>query len=257
MKSIWKGSISFGLVNIPVKMYSGTQSHNLDLDMLRKSDHCQVRFMRVCRDDGKEIPYEDIVKGYQYKEGDYVILTDKDFENANVEKTHTIEIVHFVDEKGVDTIYYEKPYFLEPEKSGVKPYALLIEAIKKTKKVGIGRFVLKNREHIGVVRVYNDALIFNQIRYQDEVRDIKDLNIPSGKNVSAKEVELAVSLIKQLNYKFNPKDYKDTYISELKKIIEQKAKGKKVTPKGKVPKNTTSKNLMTLLKKSVSGKKAA
>ncbi len=128
MKSIWKGSISFGLVNIPVKMYSGTQSHNLDLDMLRKSDHCQVRFMRVCRDDGKEIPYEDIVKGYEYKEGDYVILTDKDFESANVEKTHTIEIVHFVDEKGVDTIYYEKPYFLEPEKSGVKPYALLIDS---------------------------------------------------------------------------------------------------------------------------------
>lgn len=256
MKSIWKGSISFGLVNIPVKMYSATQSHNLDLDMLRKDDHCPVRFMRVCRDDGKEIPYEDIVKGYQYKEGDYVILTDKDFENANVEKTHTIDIVHFVDEEEVDTIYYEKPYFLEPEKSGTKPYALLIDAIKKTKKVGIGRFVLKNREHIGVVRVYNDILIFNQIRYQDEIRSHEDIKVPSGKNVSAKEVDLAVSLIKQLDYKFNPKDFKDTYISELKKIIEQKAKGKKVTPKGKKPKNTTSKNLMELLKKSVNSKAA-
>ena len=256
MKSIWKGSISFGLVNIPVKMYSATQSHNLDLDMLRKDDHCPVRFMRVCRDDGKEIPYEDIVKGYQYKEGDYVILTDKDFESANVEKTHTIDIVHFVDEKEVDTVYYEKPYFLEPEKSGTKPYALLIDAIKKTKKVGVGRFVLKNREHIGIVRVYNDVLIFNQIRFQDELRSHEDLKIPAGKNVSAKEVELAVTLIKQLDYKFNPKDFKDTYISELKKIIEQKAKGKKVTPKGKKPKNTTSKNLMTLLKKSVESKAA-
>lgn len=256
MKSIWKGSISFGLVNIPVKMYSATQSHNLDLDMLRKDDHCPVRFMRVCRDDGKEIPYEDIVKGYQYKEGDYVILTDKDFESANVEKTHTIDIVHFVDEKEVDTVFYEKPYFLEPEKSGTKPYALLIDAIKKTKKVGVGRFVLKNREHIGIVRVYNDVLIFNQIRFQDELRSHEDLKIPSGKNVSAKEVDLAVSLIKQLDYKFNPKDFKDTYISELKKIIEQKAKGKKVTPKGKKPKNTTSKNLMTLLKKSVESKAA-
>jgi len=256
MKSIWKGSISFGLVNIPVKMYSATQSHNLDLDMLRKDDHCPVRFMRVCRDDGKEIPYEDIVKGYQYKEGDYVILTDKDFESANVEKTHTIDIVHFVDEKEVDTVYYEKPYFLEPEKSGTKPYALLIDAIKKTKKVGVGRFVLKNREHIGIVRVYNDVLIFNQIRFQDELRSHEDLKIPSGKAVSAKEVELAVTLIKQLDYKFNPKDFKDTYISELKKIIEQKAKGKKVTPKGKKPKNTTSKNLMTLLKKSVESKAA-
>jgi len=256
MKSIWKGSISFGLVNIPIKMYSGTQSHRLDLDMLRKSDHCQVRFMRVCRDDGKEIPYEDIVRGYKYKDGDYVVLTDKDFESANVEKTHTIDIVHFVNEKEVDSIYFEKPYYLEPEKSGSKPYGLLREAMKKTKKVGIGRFVLKNREHIGVVKLYKDTLIFNQIRYQDEIRDYSDLKIPKDSKVTAKEVDLAVSLIKQLDYKFNPKEFKDTYVNELKKIIEQKAKGKKVTPKGKAPKATATKNLMTLLKKSIHGKAA-
>src|SRR5215213_7105249 len=125
MKALWKGSITFGLVNIPVRMYSGSQSNTLDLDMLRKDDLCPVRFARVCREDGKEIPYKDIVKGYKHESGDYVILTDKDFESADVKKTHTIEIVHFVDEEEINSIYYEKPYFLEPEKGGAKAYGLL------------------------------------------------------------------------------------------------------------------------------------
>src|SRR5438552_4557379 len=144
MRSIWKGSISFGLVNIPVKMYSASQSNTLDLDMLRKGDLCQVRFARVCREDGKEIPYKDIVKGYKHENGDYVVLTDKDFENANVEKTHTIDIIHFIKEDEIDSLYFEKPYYLEPEKSGAKSYALLRGAIKKSKKTAIGKFVLKN-----------------------------------------------------------------------------------------------------------------
>ena len=207
MKALWKGSISFGLVNIPVKLYSASQSHTLDLDMLRKGDLCQVRFARVCRDDGKEIPYEDIVKGYKYEDGDYVVLTDKDFENASVEKTHTIDILHFVNEKEIDPVYFEKPYFLVPEKSGTKSYALLREAIKQTKKAGIGRFVLKNREHIGLL-------------------------------------------------KYNPKEYKDTYVNELKKIITKKAKGQKIKPKGKEPKPSSAGNLMKLLKQSMKNKAA-
>ncbi|CAN5528742.1 Ku protein [soil metagenome] len=256
MKSIWKGAISFGLVNIPVKMYSGSQSHSLELDMLRKGDHCQVKFKRVCGNDGKEIPYSDIVKGYKYHGGDYVILTNEDFEKANVEKTHTIDIVNFVDEGDVNTVFFEKPYYLEPEKSGSKPYVLLREAIKKSKKVGIARFVMKNREHMGVIKVYNNALVYNQIRYNDEIRDTSDLNIPEGKQVTAKEVDLALTLIKQLDDKFDPKAFKDTYIDDLKKIIEQKAKGKTVKAKGKAPKPTNTKNLMALLKKSLEGKAA-
>lgn len=256
MKTIWKGSISFGLVNIPVKMYTATQSHTLDLDMLHKDDLCPIKFMRVCREDGREVPYKDIVKGYKYKDGDYVVLTNKDFEAASVEKTHSIDVEHFIDEKEINSIYYEKPYYLEPEKGGAKSYSLLREAIKKTKKVGIGRFVLKNREHIGILKLYGDIIIWNQLRYQDEIRSAKDLTIPKEGHAAAKEVDLAVSLIKQLSHKFTPKDYKDTYVEELKKIIEQKAKGKKVTPKGKAPKATSSKSLMTLLKSSIK-KKAA
>lgn len=256
MKTIWKGSISFGLVNIPVKMYTATQSNTLDLDMLHKDDLCPIKFMRVCREDGKEVPYKDIVKGYKYKDGDYVVLTDKDFEAASVEKTHSIDIEHFIDEKEINSIYYEKPYYLEPEKGGTKSYSLLREAIKKSKKVGIGRFVLKNREHIGILKLYGDIIIWNQLRYQDEIRSPKDLIIPKESHTAAKEVDMAITLIKQLTHKFTPKDYKDTYIEELKKIIEQKAKGRKVKPKGKAPKVTSSKNLMTLLKSSIK-KKAA
>ncbi len=256
MKALWKGSISFGLVNIPVKLYSATQSHTLDLDMLRKGDLCQVRFMRVCRDDGKEIPYENIVKGYKYKEGDYVVLTDKDFESASVERSHTIDILHFVNEKEIDPVYFEKPYFLEPEKSGTKSYALLREAIKQTKKAGIGRFVLKNREHIGLLRIFDDIIIFNQIRYYDEIRDTGELTVPAAKQVTKKEVDMAIDLIKQLSSKFNPKEYKDTYIDELKKIISKKAKGQKINPKGKQPKASTANNLMKLLKQSIKSKAA-
>jgi len=256
MKALWKGSISFGLVNIPVKLYSASQSHSLDLDMLRKGDLCQVRFARVCRDDGKEIPYQDIVKGYKYNEGDYVVLTDKDFESANVEKTHTIDIFHFVNEKEVDSVYFEKPYYLEPEKSGTKSYALLREAIKQTKKAGLGRLVLKNREHIGLLRLYDNIIVFNQIRFFDEIRDTSEVKVPSSSQVNKKEVEMAVSLVKQLSSKFNPKAYKDTYIDELKKIITKKAKGQKVTPKGKEPKASSASNLMKLLKQSMKSKAA-
>ncbi|MEO8664909.1 MAG: Ku protein [Ignavibacteria bacterium] len=257
MKSIWKGAISFGLVNIPVKMYSATQSHTIDLDMLRKGDLCEVKYKRVCKDDDKEIPYENIVKGYKYEGGDYVVLTDKDFASAYVEKTNTIDLVHFVDEKEIDSIYFEKPYYLEPEKSGTKSYKLLREAIKKSKKVGVARFVLKNREHIAVIKPFKDILILNQIRFQDEVRSYSDLNLPKEGDVSEKEVDLAISLIKQLSDKFNPKEFKDTYVQQLKKIIEEKAKGKKTVRKAaKTPKSTSTKSLMTLLKASVK-KKAA
>lgn len=251
MKSIWKGSISFGLVNIPVKMFSATRSHNLDLDLLHKGDLCEIKYKRVCKNTGKEVPWEDIVKGYKYKGGDYIVLTDKDFKSADIEKTSTIDLVHFVYEKEIDTIYYEKPYYLEPEKAGMKAYTLLRDAIKKTKKAGIARFVIKNREHIGVIKPYKEFLIIEQLRFEDEIRSTDGLIKPAVRESSAKEIEIAMTLIKQISNKFNPKEYKDTYIDALKKIIEQKAKGKRIIPKGKTPETTSSKNLMRLLKKSI------
>jgi DNA end-binding protein Ku len=223
--------------------------------MLRKGDLCPVRFARVCRADGKEIPREDIVKGYQYREGDYVVLTDKDFENANVEKTKTIDILDFVKELQIDPLYYEKPYYLEPQKSGVKSYVLLREALRKSKRVGIARFVIHNREHIGAIKPYEHLLVLNQLRYQEEIRPMDRIKVPSNGGVKAKELDMAITLIDHLTTDFKPKVYRDTYIEDLKRIIEQKAKGIPVRPKGEQPKPTNVKDLMKLLKTSIESQK--
>lgn len=259
MPPLWSGSISFGLVNIPVKLLSGSRSNNLDLDMLRKGDLCPVRFERVCRSDGKPIPYEDIVKGYKYKEGDYVVLTDKDFEEANLSRTKSIELLAFVLEEQIDSIYYEKPYFLEPEESAAKPYAVLREALRKSKRVGIARFVIHSREHLGALRPMGNMILLNQLRYQDEIRGVEKLSLPGTEGIKDKEVQMAVQLIGHLAADFKPKDYKDTYIEDLKAIIEEKAKGRKVSPRGKAPRPSKAKDLMALLKASMKAdmKKAA
>jgi DNA end-binding protein Ku len=255
MRAIWSGSITFGLVNIPVKLYSGEESHDLNLDMLRRGDLCPVKYSRVCRADGKEIPYDEIVKGYEYSEGDYVVLEKEDFVKANVEKTKSIDIQDFVDEREVDSIFYEKPYYLEPDKGGAKPYALLREALKKSKKVGIANFIVRNREHIGVIKPYDKLILLNQLRYHDEIRSPEDLKLPDSKNVKEKEIKMALALIDQLAGKFKPDEYKDTYIEDLKKLIEAKAKGKKPKTKGKEPKPTKVIDMMTLLKKSLNKNK--
>jgi DNA end-binding protein Ku len=255
MRSIWTGSISFGLVNIPVKLYSGSQSNSLDLDMLRKGDLCPVKYRRVCADDEKEIPYNEIVKGFEYSDGNYIVLTDEDFQNANVEQTKTIDILDFVNESEIDLRYFEKPYYLEPDKAGIKPYALLREALKKSKKVGIANYVLRNRGHIGLVKPVGSAIILNQMRYADELRNPADLNLPETKAVKDKEIDLALTLIDQWTTKFDPEKYKDTYIEDLKNIIEEKAKGKKPRAKGKAPQPTKVVDMMSLLKKSLKDKK--
>ena len=183
-----------------------------------------------------------------------MVLTDEDFENANVEKTKTIDILDFVDEDEIDLRYFEKPYYLEPDKSGQKPYALLREALKKSKRVGIAQYVLRNRGAIGVVKPVGDAIVLNQLRYAEEVRDPSELSLPDQKGVKQQEIELALTLIDQLTSKFKPEKYKDTYINDLKKIIDQKAKGKKPKKKGKAPQPVKVHDMMSLLKKSLKEK---
>lgn len=255
MRAIWSGSISFGLVNIPVKLYSGSQSHSLDLDMLRKSDLCPVKYQRICESDGKEIPYDEIVKGYEYSDGDYIVLTNEDFETANVEQTNTLEILDFVNEDEIDSRYFEKPYYLEPARGGAKPYALLREALNESKKVGVASFVLRNKGHIGIIKAHDNLIILNQLRYADEIRNPDELDLPEKAKVKDKEVELALNLIGHLTTKYKPEKYRDTYVDDLKKIIEDKARGKKPKAKGKQPKPTKVVDMMTLLKKSIQQKK--
>jgi len=255
MRALWSGSISFGLVNIPVKLYSGAESNSLDLDMLRKSDLCPIKYLRVCKHDNREVPYNEIVKGYEYTDGEYIVLTDKDFENANVEKTHLIDILGFVQENEIDTRYFEKPYYLEPDKQGTKPYALLREALRKSGKVGIATYVLRNRGSLGVVKPIDDLLVLNEIRYQEEVRDFQELKLPRPENLRNQEIELALTLIDHLTVKFDPSQYRDTYIDDLKRIIEEKAQGIIPAPKEEKPKPSKVVDLMALLKESLKQQK--
>jgi len=255
MRAIWSGSISFGLVNIPVKLFSGSESNSLDLDMLRKSDLCPIKYLRVCKNDNKEVPYEEIVKGYEYTDGEYVVLTDKDFENASLEKTHLIDIYDFVQEPEIDTRYFEKPYYLEPDKSGGKAYALLREALKRSGKVGIAHYVLRNRGSLGVLKPLDDLLILNQIRFKEEVREPAELKLPKSESLREQEIELALTLIDQLTMKFDPGKYKDSYVDDLKRIIEQKAGGQEPRPQGKEPQPTKVVDMMELLKESLKQKR--
>lgn len=228
MKAIWKGSISFGLVHIPIKLYSGTQSHNINLDMIREKDKCPIQYVRVCKKDGKEVPWEDIAKGYRKESGDYVLLDKDDFARIAPEKTQTIDIFEFVMEEDIPSKYLEKPYIIEPAKEAKKVYALLREALKKSKKVGLCRFVMRTSQHLGILKVEDDAILLIQIRFNDELRDPGEAEmIPKNITISKKELDMAMNIIDQLTDKFEPEKYKDTYKDDLVKMIKQKAASKK------------------------------
>jgi DNA end-binding protein Ku len=227
MKAIWKGSISFGLVNIPIKLYSGTQSHRIELDMVRQKDKCQIQYIRVCKKDGKEVPWDEIAKGYRKETGDYVIIDKSDFEKIAPEKTQTIDIFEFIKEEEIPVKYLEKPYIIEPEKSAKKVYALLREALKKSEKVGLCKFVMRTTQHLGILKVEEDAILLIQIRFNDELRDPHEAGmIPTDITISKKELDMAMSLIDQLTDKFEPEKYKDTYKDDLIRMIKEKAKAK-------------------------------
>ncbi len=254
MRPIWTGAIGFGLVNIPVKLYSATQSSNLDLDMLDKKDHSNIRFMRVNEKTGKEVTWENIVKGYK-TDNDYVILEPKDFEAASAKKTKTIEISDFVKEEEISSIYYETPYYVEPDKSGTRAYELLRQALQKTGKIGISTFVMRSKESLAVLRATKDLIILNKIRFEEEIRDFKDLALPEKTDVKPAELTMAVSLINQLTGKFDISQYKDTYNAELLKLIQAKSKGEKIiAPEMKVVHSKT-KDLMAQLKASLDVKR--
>lgn len=228
MKAIWKGSISFGLVHIPIKLYSGTQSHNINLDMIREKDKCPIQYVRVCKKDGKEVPWEDIAKGYRKESGDYVLLDKDVFARIAPEKTQTIDIFEFVMEEDIPSKYLEKPYIIEPAKEAKKVYALLREALKKSKKVGLCRFVMRTSQHLGILKVEDDAILLIQIRFNDELRDPGEAEmIPKNITISKKELDMAMNIIDQLTDKFEPEKYKDTYKDDLVKMIKQKAASKK------------------------------
>lgn len=257
-RAIWSGAISFGLINIPVKLLSAVQESTLNLDMLDKKDHANIRFKRVNENTGREVPYENIIKGYKY-EDDYVILDTEDFKDADAKKTQTIEIINFVKESEIDSIYYEQPYYLEPDKSGTKAYGILRDALAASGKVGVTSFVLRNKEALAILKPYNNVIVLNRIRFEEEIRDTEELNVPPVSHAKSKEQTMAVKLIEQLTEKFDISAYRDTYTDKLLKIIKAKAKGVKKAPAKKMRiVHTRSNDLMDALKASLAaGKKRA
>lgn len=250
-RAMWTGAISFGLVNIPVRMYTATQDHEISFALLHKKDLSEIRYARVCKVEEHEVPWSEIVKGYEYEPGNFVVLTDEDFKKANPKRTKTLEIVNFVEEDEIDSVYYVKPYFLEPDKNAENAYSLLREALKKSKKVGLARYVLHNKEHLAVLKLHGNALILNEMRYPSELALPSELKIPAASKASAKEVEVAIKLINQLTVPFKPEKYKDSYTEEIKQLIKKKSKGRPVHPKTEEPKSTKVRDIMSLLKASL------
>jgi DNA end-binding protein Ku len=257
MRPLWTGSIGFGLVNIPVKMYSATQSSTLDLDMLDSKDLSNIRFVRVNEKTGKEVEWEDIVKGYKLPNDDYIALTDKDFAQAAAEKSKLIEITEFVDPSEIDTIYYETPYYLAPDKNGERAYVLLREALLKTGKVGVALFVMRNKETLALLKAKEDVIVLNRIRFEEEIRSTEELDLPAKSTVKPAELRMAITLIEELSGKFDISRYKDTYTAELMKLIKARTKGvKHKAPKLKLV-HSRSSDLMGQLKASLKHRKAS
>ena len=256
MRSIWNGSIGFGLVNIPVKLYSAVQDSTLDLDMLDGRDQAKIHFLRVNEHTHKEVPYDKIVRAYKLDD-QYIVLDGHDFEEAAHEKTKLIEIESFVQKDEINPMYYETSYFTEPNAKNSKAYSLLLKALQKSGKAGLGRFVLRNTENLCIIHPVEDALVVTKIRFAQELRGQSELKLPSDNTVSKKELDMGMALINQYSEKFDINQFKDTYSDELLKIIKAKAKGKRATVKRLKPKAAASTDLYEQLMQSMQAKKGA
>jgi DNA end-binding protein Ku len=256
MRSIWKGSLGFGLVSIPVKLYSAVQTSSLDLDMLDSRDHAHIRYQRVNEHTHKEVPYDKIVKAYKLDD-DYVVVEERDFEDAAPEKSKVIEIESFVDIAEVNPMFYETSYYTEPDTPKNKAYALLLQALKKSGKAGLARFVLRSTESLCIVHPVENVLVITRIRFGQEIRSTDDLNIADDVTVSKKELDVGMALINQYAEDFDVSKFKDEYNDELLKIIKAKAKGKRPTIKKLTPPKKTGDDLYEQLMQSLNTKKGA
>jgi len=256
MRALWKGSLSFGLVNIPVELYSGSKANEIKFTLLHKKDLSEIKYARICKDEGKEVPWDEIVKGFETEKGKYIIVTDEDLKKAALEKSPSIDIIQFTDENDIDTIFYEKPYVLTPDKNADKAYSLLVDVLKKSKKVGIARYVLHNREHIAVIKTYKNFIVMNQLRFEDELQLFENLKTPAVTKVTAQEIDIAIKLINHMTGTFKPEKYHDTYVQELKEILRKKGKGKKSASSGKAAQPAPGKvhDIMALLRASIEEK---
>ena len=254
MRALWKGAITFSLVTIPVSLFPATRREELKFRQLRASDQSPVNYKRVAEKDGKEVPWDQIVKGYEYEKGKYVVLQEEDFQRVDLEATQTVDIQDFVDLEEIDPMFFYKPYYLEPQKGGDKAYALLRDALKDTRKVGVAKVVIKTRQYLAGVKPQDGALVLELMHFADELADPEKLHVPKTLEVGKREMTMAKSLIDSMKSKWNPEKYKDDYREALMEVIEEKveAGGKEIEEKPrKAPKPTKVIDLVSVLQKSL------
>jgi DNA end-binding protein Ku len=241
MRAIWKGSISFGLVNIPIALYPATRKEELKFRLLRARDLSPVNYKRVAEKDGREVPWGEIVKGYEYEKGKFVVLNDKDFQRVDLEATQTVDIKDFVNLDEIDPMYFYKPYYLEPQKGGDKAYVLLREALADGKKVGIAKVVIKTRQYLAGVKALKHALVLELMHFAEELADAEKLSVPKKLEVGKREKEMAEALVKSMTSKWDPDKYEDDYRDALMEVIEEKVEsgGKEIEKKPKEKKPST------------------
>ncbi|HEY5035581.1 MAG TPA: Ku protein [Chthoniobacterales bacterium] len=254
VRAIWKGSISFGLVNIPIALYPATRKEDLKFRLLRGSDLSPVNYKRVAEKDGKEVPWDEIVKGYEYEKGKFVVLNEKDFQRVDLEATQTVDIQDFVDVEQIDPMFFYKPYYLEPQKGGDKAYALLRDVLAKTNKVGIAKVIIKTRQYLAGVKALKHALVLELMHFAEELSDAEKLNVPTKLEPGKREIDMAKALVESMTADWNPQKYKDDYRDALLEVIEEKveAGGEELEEKPK-PKKPSSKviDLVSVLQQSL------
>jgi DNA end-binding protein Ku len=228
-RALWKGSIAFGLVNIPIELHTAVRHSRPSFRMLHAKDRSPIKFERVCVRDGKPVAWEDLVKGYEYEKGHFVTLTKEDFRAAAVEKTRTIDIIDFVKADEIDDRYFETPYYLTPAKGGERAYALLREAIRESERIGVAKFILRDTQHLAAVEVINDALVLTTMRFADELVDATSLSFPAASGMRKPELDMAKALVNSLAAEWDPSKYTDDYRENLMRVIKGKIKGKPVT----------------------------
>ena len=253
-RALWKGSIAFGLVNIPVELHTAVRDSRPRFRMLHAEDKSPVKFERVCVREGKPVAWEELVKGYEYQKGRFVVLTKEDFRTAAVEKTKTVDIRSFVKGKEIDDRFFETSYYLTPQKGGERAYALLREAIRETELVGIATIVLRDAQHLAALEVVDQAMVLTMMRYAEELVDSGEYHFPRVKDVRKPEMQLARSLVEGLADKWDPSQYTDEYRANLMKIIKAKLKGKEVhLAAPSEPRSAEVIDLMERLRQSLAG----
>jgi DNA end-binding protein Ku len=258
-RSLWKGSIAFGLVNIPIELYSATRDHRPKFRLLHAKDEEPVRYERVCQAEGKPVAWDDLVKGYEYAKNQFVVLTKDDFKTAALEKTKTIDIMDFVDPGEIDERYFETPYYLLPGKGADRAYVLLREALRESDRIGIAKIILRDAQHLAAIEAIGDAIVLTMMRFSDELADLGEFHFPKKGEIRSAELNMAKQLIASLESDWDAAKYTDEYKENLMRLIRARMKGKapKLVAEDHTPKRADVVDLMARLRASLEGTKAA